>query len=56
MTFSCRGKVCGVEWIHLVWVGVWHKKSQGGSWVWKNACLILFQRFRGVKDKGSEIG
>ena len=20
----------------------WHKKSQGGSWVWKNACLILF--------------
>ena len=34
----------------------WHKKSQGGSWVWKNACLILFKRFRGVKDKGSEIG
>ena len=34
----------------------WHKKRQGGSWVWKNACLILFQRFRGVKDKGLEIG
>ena len=38
MTFSCRGKVWGVDWIHLVWVGVGIKKAMGGSWVWKNAC------------------
>ena len=44
-----------VDQIHLVWVVVGIKKP-GGSWVWKNACLILFQRFRGVKDEGSEIG
>ena len=41
MTFSCRRKVCGVDWIHLVREGIGIKK-QGGSWVWKNACLILF--------------
>ena len=56
MTFSCRGKVCGVDWIYSIWVGVGIKKSQGGSWVSKYSCLILFYRFRGVKDKGSEIG
>ena len=30
MTFSCRGEVWGVDWIHLVWVGVGIKN--GGSW------------------------
>ena len=29
MTFSCRGKVWGVDWIHLVWVGVGIKKARG---------------------------
>ena len=43
MTFSCRGEVWGGDWINLVWVGVGIKKARGGgSWVWKNACLILF--------------
>ena len=30
MTFSCRGMVWGVDWIHLVWVWVGIKKP-GGS-------------------------
>ena len=30
MTFSCREMVWGVDWIHLVWVGVGIKKP-GGS-------------------------
>ena len=33
-----------------------YKKTQGGHWIWKNALLLLFERFRGVKDNGSEIG
>ena len=33
-----------------------YKKNQGGHWIWKNALLLLFERFRGVKDNGSEIG
>ena len=30
MIYSCMGMVSGVEWIHLVWVGVSIKKP-GGS-------------------------
>ena len=56
MTLLCRGKVCGGDWVTFGLGGGWHKKSQVGSCVWKNARLILFYRFRGVKDKGSEIG
>ena len=44
-----------VDWIHLVGVGVRIQKPRGGHWIWKNALLLLFERFRGVKDKGSEI-
>ena len=29
MTFSCRRKVCGVDKIHLVWVGFGIKKARG---------------------------
>ena len=29
MTFSCRGKVWGVDWIHFVWVGVGIIKARG---------------------------
>ena len=29
MTFSRRGNVCGVDWVHLVWVGVGIKKARG---------------------------
>ena len=32
------------------------KKKPGVHWVWKYAFLILFEPFRGVKDKSSEIG
>ena len=42
MTFSCKGKVWGGDWMNLVWLGVGIKKARGGSWVWRNACLILF--------------
>ena len=31
MTFSCQRKGCGVDWIHLVWVGVGIKKARGGG-------------------------
>ena len=31
MVFSCGGMVWGVDWIHLVEVGVGIKKTQGGS-------------------------
>ena len=27
--FSCEGMVCGVDWIHLVGVGVGMKKPRG---------------------------
>ena len=33
-----------------------YKRNQGGHWIWKNELLLLFERFRGVKDNGSEIG
>ena len=33
MTFLCRGMVWGVDWIHLVGVGVGIKKTQGGHWI-----------------------
>ena len=29
MIYSCKGVVWGVDWIHLVWVGVGIRKSQG---------------------------
>ena len=54
MICSCRGMVCGVDWIHMIWVGVDIKKP-GVIGYGKNACSMQFQRFRGVKDKGSEI-
>ena len=56
MTFSCRGKVWGVDWIHLVWVGVGIKKSQGGSWVWKYAFSIQFEQFRGSRKRAQRLG
>ena len=56
MTFLCEGMVWGVDWIHLVVGRGWYEKTQGGHWVWKYAFLLLFEPFRGVKDKGSEIG
>ena len=55
MIYSCRGMVWGVDWIHLVWVGV-DIKSQGVIGYGQNAYLIQIKRFRGVKDEGSEIG
>ena len=30
ITFLCRGMVCGVDWIHLVGVGVGIRKPRGG--------------------------
>ena len=33
MTFLCQGMVWGVDWIHLVGVGVGIKKNQGGHWI-----------------------
>ena len=33
MIFSCGGMVWGVDWIHLVGVGVGIKKTRGGHWV-----------------------
>ena len=56
MIFWCRGMVWVVDWIHLAGVGVWYKKNPGGHFVWKNELLMLFERFRGVKNKGSQIG
>ena len=47
---------CGVDWVHLVGVGVGIKKNQGCHWVWKYAFLLLFEPFRGVKANGSELG
>ena len=29
MIYSCMGMVWGVDWIHLVWVGVSIKKARG---------------------------
>ena len=55
MTFSRRENVWGVDWVHLVWVGVGIKKARGGSWVWKYAFSIQLEPL-GVKEKGSEIG
>ena len=34
--------MCGGDWMTFGLGRGWHKKSQGGSWVWKNACLKLF--------------
>ena len=51
MTFLCKGMS---SLVHLVGVGV--GITQGGHWFWKHALLLLFERFRGVKDNGSEIG
>ena len=31
MIFSCGGMVWGVDWIHLVGVGVGIKKTRGGN-------------------------
>ena len=33
MIFSCGGMVWGVDWIHLVGVGVGITKTRGGLWV-----------------------
>ena len=33
MTFLCQGMVWGVDWIHLVGVGVGIKKTRGGLWI-----------------------
>ena len=55
MTFSRRGNVWGVDWIHLVWVGVGMKKARGGSWVWKYAFSIQLEPL-GVKEKPQRLG
>ena len=37
MIYLCKGMVWGVDWIHLVGVGVGIKKNQGGQ----SQCIIL---------------
>ena len=54
---ACDTSTESCWWVHLVGIGVGMKKTRGGSdWVWKYAFLLLFEPFRWVKDKGSEIG
>ena len=48
--------MCGVDWIHLVGVGVGMKKPRGVIGTRNMHFLLQFEPFRGVKDKGSEIG
>ena len=56
MTFSRRGNVWGVDWVHLVWVGVGIKKARGGSWVWKYAFSIQLEPFRGSRKRAQRLG
>ena len=41
---------------NLVGVEVGIKKPREGHWVWKHALLLLFERFRGVKDNDQRLG
>ena len=55
MIYSCRGMVCGVDWIHLVWVGFFYKKKPGGDWIWSKCIyytILAIQRGqgRGLRD------
>ena len=47
--------MCGVDWIHLVGVGVGMKKPRGVIGSGNMHFCYYFEPFRGVKDKGSEI-
>ena len=55
MIYSCRGMVCGVDWIHLIWVGFCIKKARG-HWIWTKCMFDTILAIQRVKDKGSEIG
>ena len=54
--FRVGGCVWGVDWIHLVRGRGWYVKNPAGVIGSGNMhFLLLFEPFRGVKDKGSEI-
>ena len=55
MTFLCEGMVWGVDWLHLVWVGVGMKKPRGVIGSENMHFCYNLSHSEEVKDKGSEI-
>ena len=56
MKYSCMRVVSGIDWIHLVRVGVSIKKARAGHWVWKNANLYYFSDSEGSRSRAQKLG
>ena len=56
MIYSCMGMVLGVDWIHLVWVGVSIKKPGGSLSMEKNAYLFYFSDSEGSRTRAQRLG
>ena len=56
MIYSCMGMVWGVDWIHLVWVGVSIKKPGGVTGYGKNAYLYYFSDSEGSRSRAQKLG
>ena len=54
MIYSCRGMVWGVDWIHLVGVGVGIKKTRG-YWVWKYAFCYYLSHSEGSRTRAQKL-
>ena len=50
------GVVWGVDWIHLVWVGVSIKKARGVIGYGKNAYLYYFSDLEGSRSRAQRLG
>ena len=56
MTFLCGGMVWGVDWIHLVEVGVGMKKPRGVIGTRNMHFCYYLSHSEGSRTMGSEIG
>ena len=56
MIYSCMGMVLGVDWIHLVWVGVSIEKARGVFESGKNAYLYYFSGSEGSRTRAQRLG
>ena len=55
MIYLCRRMEWGVDWIHMIWVGVDIYKKLGGHWIWTKCMFdsnsaIQRGQGRGLRD------
>ena len=56
MIYSCMRMMWGVDWTHLVWVGVSIKKARVVFVYGKNAYLFYFSDSEGSRTRAQRLG